>query len=111
MLSPTISSRRSEKRLTMLSSCSCTVSLNDYFRHIQQSLSHNFRLEFPRAALILPLAPAVPAQHKRRMQSGVSREFYVPVAIPNHPTAFQINLEVFRSAIDEARFRFAAVAI
>src|SRR4026208_2618676 len=101
MLSPTINSFRSEKRLTMLSSRSCCISFNHYSHHIKQSFTDCVGFQFPRRALVLPLAAAISTQHKGRVQAGVSCEFDVAIPVADHPTSFHIDFQVRRSAIDE----------
>src|SRR5256885_15474271 len=100
MLSPTINSFRSEKRLTMLSSRSC-ISIDDSLYCVQQILGHKFRLEFPGATLILPLAASISTQHKRRMQSRIVRQLEIAVAITNHPASFQVDCKIRRGALDQ----------
>src|SRR5689334_17298881 len=67
MLSPTINSFRSGKRLTMLSSRSGSISFDDLLHRVQQIFRDDFWLDLPRTALIFPLAAPVATQHKRRM--------------------------------------------
>src|SRR5690242_6363960 len=92
-------------------SSSGTISFDNQFYRFQQILSHDFRLELPRRALIVPLAPAIPTQNKRTMQTRISREFEVAIAIANHPASFPIDLEIRRGAFNQTGLRFAAVAV
>src|SRR5689334_22724983 len=111
ILSPTISSFRSGKRLTILSSRSGSISFDDLLHRIQQIFRNNLRLDRPRSSLVFPLAAPVTTQHERRVQSRILREFDIAVAIAHHPASCEIDLEVPRGALDQTGPGLAAVAV
>jgi len=111
MLSPTINSLFSGKRLMMLSSCSRCILLEYRLHRCQQIFRNELWLNLPRSALIFPLATAVTAQHKRRVQSRITRELDVAITIANHLASFEIDFEIRGCALDQAGLRFTAVAV
>src|SRR6185369_5332292 len=54
---------------------------------------------------------SVPTQNKRRVQTRISRQLHIAIAIANHPTRRQVYLKIIPSPIDQTGFWFAAVAV
>src|SRR6188474_1683504 len=65
----------------------------------------------PRLSLIFPLTTPVPAQHKRRMQTRIPREFDIAISIADHPACTHIDLKILHRAINQPRFRFTTITI